>query len=182
MSQGPVSRIPSHSGMSPEQRRKQHTQWCGQDNPPATWTAAANKTAERQHRVTGKYRTLNEMSLGRVLIALIDPDHTEWEEEEHVQHGVPVIPHRSTPRELQRALEQLLSQPGLGRGGQACLTEDLSWAVWTQAVSYLSLQQGKPLSYKSHPYALNPLKYHCFSPYLMPLFSQILMSFDKVIK
>lgn len=66
------------------------------------------------------------MGLGRVLISLIDPDKAGWEEEEHFQHCVPVIPHRGAPGELQRAVEQLLSQPGLGRGGNACLSEDLS--------------------------------------------------------
>lgn len=66
------------------------------------------------------------MGLGGVLISLLDPDKAEWEEEEHFQHRVPVIPHRGTPGELQRAVEQLLSQPGLGTGGTACLSEDLS--------------------------------------------------------
>lgn len=34
---------------------------------------------------------------GRVQTSVIDPDNTEWKDEENVQHSVRVIQHRSAP-------------------------------------------------------------------------------------
>lgn len=40
---------------------------------------------------------LNKTGLGRVQSSVIDPDNTEKEDEETVQHNVHVIQHRSAP-------------------------------------------------------------------------------------
>lgn len=64
---------------------------------PVHLSNSRKKTSREAAESNMQTQDAEQNRFGRVQTSVIDPDNTEWKDEENVQHSVRVIQHRSAP-------------------------------------------------------------------------------------